>query len=79
MEKLNWLKKKIGAGQAKKIQVGWDMDVKHVHMLETLMNQILDKYEKIFHYRPINQKIYSVNNKLRESEIPNPKDLLLMR
>ena len=55
------------------------MDVKHVHMLETLMNQILDKYEEIFHYRPINQKIYSVNNKLRESEIPNPKDLLLMR
>lgn len=77
LEKFNLLKKKIGTGQAKKIQVGWDMDVNHVHMLETLMNQILDKYEEIFNYRPINQKIYSVNNKLRESEIPNPKDFTL--
>ena len=27
--------------------------------------------------KPLNQKIYSVNNKLRESEIPKPKDAIL--
>jgi hypothetical protein len=53
------------------------MNVDHVHMLQSILNQILDKFEELFHHRPTNQKIYSVNHKLRESEIAAPKDFAL--
>jgi hypothetical protein len=77
IEKLKLLKNNIETGRAIEIHVGWQMDIKHVHMLESLLNQILDKYEEIYYYRPTNLKIYVVNNKLRESEIPALKDFTL--
>jgi hypothetical protein len=77
IEKLKLLKNNIETGRSIEIHVGWQMDIKHVHMLESLLNQILDKYEEIYYYRPTNLKIYVVNNKLRESEIPALKDFTL--
>ncbi len=38
------------------------------------LNQIITKYEELFFIRPLDSKIYLVNNKLRESELPCPKD-----
>ncbi len=74
IDKLNLLKKKIEAGEVKNIHVGWQMDINHVNLIEQRLNQILNHYEEFFNYRPLIQKIYSVNSKLIELEIPNPKD-----
>lgn len=75
LDKLVNLKEKIQTGNLNNdVKVGWKMDIKHVKRLITLLNHILDKYEELFSYRPVNQKIYFVNHQLRESELISPKD-----
>ena len=74
LDKLICLEEKILLGNAKDVKVGWTMDLNHVQRLLTLLNHILDKYEELFSYRPMNEKIYFVNHQLRESEIISPKD-----
>lgn len=77
LDNLAMLKNRILSGEGKRVQVGWQMNVDHVIMLQSLLNQILDKFEELFHQRPVHQKIYSINHKLRETELGSPKDFAL--
>lgn len=73
-ENLERLKNKIVAGEFKDVHVGWEMTLEHVIMLQSLLNQILIKYEDVFFKSPTNEKIYTINNKLRNFEAPSAKD-----
>lgn len=77
LDNLILLEKRILSGEGKSVKVGWQMSLDHVKMLQSLLKQILDKYEEYFHASPENQKIYSVNHKLRETELSSPKDFAL--
>jgi hypothetical protein len=74
LENLQILKKKLQLGHRKDVKVGWVMTIDHVIMLERLLLLILDEYENVFFIRPVNDKIYSVNSKLRQIDAPNPKE-----
>lgn len=77
MTKLEILKERVISGEKKEIKVGWEMNLEHVIMLQTTLDQIIKKYEELFFIRPINFKIYHVYDKLREYEIPSPKDIAM--
>lgn len=74
LSNLQLLKENILAERKRDIQVPWEMSIEHVLMLEVTLNQIITKYEELFFIRPLDSKIYLVNNKLIESELPCPKD-----
>jgi hypothetical protein len=74
LNNLDILKTKIMSGDKNNVHVRWQMNLEHVIMLERLLNEILDAYQKVFFFRPINEKIYDVNKKLRAWETPSPKD-----
>jgi hypothetical protein len=76
-DNLNLLEQKILLGECNGRMVGWQMSLDHVRMLQHLLNQILCKFEELFHNKPMNQKIYSVNHKLRETELSSPKEFAL--
>ena len=40
-----------------------------------MLNQILERYKAAFHVLPINRKIYTVNQKLRDADAPNTKEI----
>jgi hypothetical protein len=43
--------------------------------VQNLLNQILEKYREVFHVLPPNMKIYTITQKLKESEAPSAKEL----
>ena len=73
--KLTDLKKKVQLKQHKDVHVGLEITLEHVTHVENLLNQILEKYKEVFGVLPSNRKIYTINQKLRESESPSAKDL----
>ena len=68
--KLIELKEKIQANQFNDVHVGFEITLEHVLHVEHLLNEILSRYKEVFSYLPSNRKIYTINQKLRESEIP---------
>jgi hypothetical protein len=73
--KLSELKRKLEANEFNEVHVGFEITLEHVEYVIFLLNEILDRYKSIFHGLPTNRKIYTVNQKLREAEAPNAKDI----
>ena len=71
------LKAKVKRGESKDIQVGWEMTIDHIEMLEKYLKIIIKAYDEHFFMNPNNLKVYSVNQKLREVETPNLKDFTI--
>jgi hypothetical protein len=71
---LGHLRHKIQSEEYVDIKVGWEMQLDHVLMLESTLTQILNRYEEVFGIRPLNKKVYEVNQKLRESELLSPQE-----
>lgn len=67
--KLNELKIKLQNNQHNDVHVGFEITTEHVIHVENLLNQIIIKYKEEFNTLPINRKIYTINQKLRASEI----------
>ena len=73
--KLTELKEKIHTNQFNDVHVGFEITMEHVLHVEHLLNEILSRYKEVFNYLPSNRKIYTINQKLRESELPPTKEL----
>jgi hypothetical protein len=50
------------------------MNLDHVIILQSLLNDVINKYDELFHIKPFNKKAYVLNIKLREAEQPLAKD-----
>lgn len=74
-QKLSVLKEKIQKNEGKNIHVGFEITLEHVEHVESLLNQIMDRYKEIFQILPSNRKIYTINQKLREDETPPVKEI----
>jgi len=73
--KLVELKEKVQSNHCNDIHVGLEITLEHVQHIEHLLNQILCRYKEVFNYLPNNRKIYTINQRLREHEIPPVADL----
>ena len=73
--KLDELKEKVVKNLCNNVHVGLEITVDHVSHVQYLLNQILEKYKEVFHILPVNRKIYTINRKLREADLPSTKDL----
>jgi hypothetical protein len=74
-DKLEELRRKVAANQGKSVHVGLDFDLEHVEHVQKLLQQILDSYKLEFGLLPINRKIYTITQKLREHEGATPKEI----
>jgi hypothetical protein len=72
---LSLLKDRVINKQHNNKHVGLEITVEDVFHVENLLNQILERYKVVFGVLPKNRKIYTINQKLRESEEPTAKDL----
>jgi hypothetical protein len=72
---LSILRQKVERNEALEVHVGLEITLEHVEHVQSLLNQILDRYKSEFGSLPINRKIYTINQKLREVETPAPKEL----
>jgi hypothetical protein len=52
------------------------MNLDHVIILQSLLNDVINKYDELFHIKPFNKKAYVLNIKLREAEQPLAKDVI---
>lgn len=73
--KLAELKRKVEAKEGKNVHLGFEITLEHVDYVISLLNQILDRYKTAFHVLPSNRKIYTVNQKLRDADAPNAKEI----
>ncbi len=73
--KLNDLKGKFELHQHNDVHVGLEITLEHIMHVQNLLNQILEKYREVFKVLPPNMKIYTITQKLKESEAPTAKEL----
>lgn len=73
--KLNDLKGKFELNQHNDVHVGLEITLEHIMHVQNLLNQILEKYREVFKVLPPNMKIYTITQKLKESEAPTAKEL----
>lgn len=73
--KLNDLKGKFELNQHNDVHVGLEITLEHIMHVQNLLNQILEKYREVFRVLPPNMKIYTITQKLNESEAPTAKEL----
>jgi hypothetical protein len=74
-DNLEVLRRKVEANQGKNVHVGLDIDLEHVQHVQKLLQQILAKYKLEFGTLPINRKLYTITQKLREHEAAAPKEI----
>ena len=73
--KLNDLKIKYELNQHNNAHVGFEITLEHIMHVQNLLNQILEKYREVFKVLPPNMKIYTITQKLKETEMPSVRDL----
>lgn len=73
--KLEELKERLVKNECKDVHVGLEITLDHVTHIQYLLNQILERYKQVFHVLPVNRKIYTINQKLRDSELPSPTEM----
>ena len=73
--KLEELKEKVSTNQSNDVHVGFEITSDHVTHVINLLKQILGRYKETFNTLPVNRKIYTINQRLREAETPSPKDI----
>ncbi len=59
----------------KDVHVGFEISLEHVIHIQELLKKILNHYVELFGRLPINRKIYTINQKLRDAETPSIKDI----
>jgi hypothetical protein len=74
-EKLDELKYKVENKQYRDVHVGFEISLEHVMHIQDLLQKILNRYNELFGRLPINRKIYTINQKLREAEAPTSSDI----
>lgn len=73
--KLNELKYKVENNIHNDVHVGLPITLEHIVIVEELLQEILNRYTSLFGRLPINRKIYTINQKLREAETPTTKEI----
>lgn len=73
--KLNDLKGKFELNEHNDVHVGLEITLEHIMHVQNLLNQIQEKYREVFRVLPPNMKIYTITQKLKESEAPTAKEL----
>ena len=73
--KLKELKNKFELHQQNDVHVGLELTLEHIIHVQNLLNQIVEKYREVFKVLPPNMKIYTIIQKLKESEAPSAKEL----
>jgi hypothetical protein len=71
---LQLLHKVFLTGKSKSVKVGWEMTIDHIERLQDLLEKIIIEYKSRFKIHPKKMKIYEVNRKIREWELPSPKE-----
>jgi hypothetical protein len=74
-DKLSDLRYKVENKIQNEVHVGFEITLEHVIHLQELLQKILNRYIELFGRLPVNRKIYTINDKLREAEIPTAKEL----
>ena len=74
-EKLSDLRYKVENNIQNEVHVGFEITLEHVIHVQELLQKILNRYIELFGKLPVNRKIYTINDKLREAETPSIKEL----
>lgn len=73
--KLQELKNKFITRDYQDIRVGFEISLEDVTRAESLLNQILLKYQEVFGEPIANKRIYDVIKRLRDAESPTVREL----
>lgn len=73
--KLNDLKAKYELNQHNNVHVGYEITLEDIVHVQNLLNQISEKYREVYQVLPPNMKIYTINQKLKETESPSASEL----
>jgi hypothetical protein len=72
---LEELRRRMEFNEGKDVHVGFDFNLEHVQKVQRLLHLILDRYKQEFGALPTNRKIYTITQKLRDAEVPDPKEM----
>jgi hypothetical protein len=75
VENLNELRNKIENNICNDVHVGFEITLEHVIQTQDLIEKIISRYCELFGRLPVNKKIYTINDKLRQAELPTPKEM----
>lgn len=57
------------------VHVGFEITLEHVIHTQELIEKITSRYCELFGRLPINRKIYTINDKLRQAESPTTREM----
>ena len=75
VENLNELRNKVENNICNDVHVGFEITLEHVIHTQELIEKILNRYTELFGRLPINRKIYTINDKLRQAESPSTREM----
>ena len=75
VENLNELRNKVENNICNDVHVGFEITLEHVIHTQELIEKILNRYTELFGRLPINRKIYTINDKLRQAESPTTREM----
>jgi hypothetical protein len=74
-DKLKELRYKVENKLHRDVHVGFEITIDHVEHVQDLLQKILKRYIEVFGRLPVNKKIYTINQKLREAETPSNSEI----
>ena len=75
VENLNELRNKVENNICNDVHVGFEITLEHIIHTQELIEKILNRYTELFGRLPINRKIYTINDKLRQAESPTTREM----
>jgi leucyl-tRNA synthetase len=75
VENLNELRNKVENNICNDVHVGFEITLEHVIQTQELIEKITSRYCELFGRLPINKKIYTINDKLRQAESPSTREM----
>ena len=75
VENLNELRNKVENNICNDVHVGFEITLEHVIHTQELIEKITSRYCELFGRLPINKKIYTINDKLRQAESPSTREM----
>ena len=75
VENLNELRNKVENNICNDVHVGFEITLEPVIHTQELIEKITSRYCELFGRLPINKKIYTINDKLRQSESPSTREM----
>jgi leucyl-tRNA synthetase len=76
VENLNELRNKVENNICNDVHVGFEITLEHVIHTQELTEKITNRYCELFGRLPINKKIYTINDKLRQAESPSTREMV---